>query len=170
MGFDFRRFDDEDLSEAFVEWLVEERWVDINTHFGRLWEYYQNQMYEVGTAIGIDGKINESSRNYVQGQEYGLPARITGVMYSGGSGILGGRAVRDIRRKEVVIENDISWRINAIVDFLFGKGVDFISKALRQGNAEKLRRFLKLCSRLRHKLVFYTIWQCSGPCTVLLIV
>ncbi len=143
MGFDFRRFDDADLSEAFVEWLVEERWVDINTHFGRLWEYYQNQMYEVGTAIGIDGKINESSRNYVQGQEYGLPARITGVMHSGGGGILAGRAVRDIRRKEVVIENDISWRINAIVDFLFGKGVDFVSKAPQARKRREIEKILK---------------------------
>jgi len=143
MGFDFRRFDDAGLSEAFVEWLVDDRWVDINTHFGRLWEYYQNQMYEVGTTVGVDGKINESSRNYVQGQEYGLPARITGVMHSAGSGIHGGRAVRDIGRKEIVIENDISWRVNAMVDFLFGKGVDFISKSPQARKRREIEKILK---------------------------
>jgi len=143
MGFDFRRFDDECLGEAFVEWLVDERWIDINTHFSKLWEYYQNQIYEVGTTIGIDGKVSESSRNYVQGQEYGLPPRITGVVHTGVSGIPGGKAVRDIRRKEVVIENDISWRINAIVDFLFGKGVDFVSKAPQARKRREIEKILK---------------------------
>ena len=129
MGFDFSKFGDEGLQESFVEWLVDEQWVGITSHFGRLWEYYQNQMYEHGAAFGTDCKVNESSRNYIQGQELGLPARISGVLHSGGGGLFGGRAVRDIGRKEVVIENDISWRINAMVDFLFGKGVDFVSKA-----------------------------------------
>jgi len=143
MGFDFSKFGDEGLSEAFVEWLVDERWADIVAHFGRLWEYYQNQMYEVGTTGGIDSKINESSKNYVQGQEYGLPARITGVVHSGGRGAFVGRGVRDIERKEVVIENDISWRINAMVDFLFGKGVDFVSKAPKAGKRREIEKILK---------------------------
>ena len=32
-------------------------------------------------------------------------------------------------RKEVVIENDIAWRINAAVDFLFGKPISVVSRA-----------------------------------------
>ena len=143
MGFDFSKFGDEGLSEAFVEWLVDEQWVDISTHFGRLWEYYQNQMYELGMIGGIDSQINESSRNYIQGQELGLPARITGVVHSGAGGALAGRAVRDIGRKEVVIENDISWRINAMVDFLFGKGVDFVSKAPKARKRREIEKILK---------------------------
>ncbi len=143
MGFDFSKFGDEGLSEAFVEWLVDEQWVDISTHFGRLWEYYQNQMYELDRIGGIDREINESSRNYIQGQELGLPARITGVVHSGAGGALAGRAVRDIGRKEVVIENDISWRINAMVDFLFGKGVDFVSKAPKARKRREIEKILK---------------------------
>lgn len=143
MGFDFSKFGDEGLSEAFVEWLVDEQWVDISAHFGRLWEYYQNQMYDLSTTGGIDSKVNESSRNYVQGQEYGLPARITGVVHSGTGGALVGRAVRDIQRKEVVIENDISWRINAMVDFLFGKGIDFVSKAPKARKRREIEKILK---------------------------
>ena len=143
MGFDFSKFGDEGLQESFVEWLVDEQWVGITSHFGRLWEYYQNQMYESGAAFGTDCKVNESSRNYIQGQELGLPARISGVLHSGGSGLFGGRAVRDIGRKEVVIENDISWRINAMVDFLFGKGVDFVSKAPQADNRKEIERILK---------------------------
>jgi hypothetical protein len=143
MGFDFDKFNDEGLSEAFVEWLVDERWVDVSTHFGRLWEYYQNQMYELSGIGGIDSKLNESSRNYVQGQEYGLPARITGVIRSGAGDVLAGKAARDIQRKEVVIENDISWRINAMVDFLFGKGVDFVSKAPEAKKRREIEKILK---------------------------
>jgi len=143
MGFDFRKFNDVGLSEAFVEWLVDEQWVDINAHFGRLWEYYQNRMYELSGAGGVDNKVNESSRNYVQGQEYGLPARITGVVHSGAGGVLVGRGVRDIQRKEVVIENDVSWRINAMVDFLFGKGIDFVSKAPAAEKRREIEKILK---------------------------
>lgn len=143
MGFDFRKFNDEGLSEAFVEWLVDEQWVDVSNHFGRLWEYYQNQMCELSGVRGIDSKVNESSRNYVQGQECGLPARITGVIRSGAGGVLAGRAVSDIQRKEVVIENDISWRINAMVDFLFGKGVDFVSKAPGSEKRREIEKILK---------------------------
>ncbi len=143
MGFDFHSFGDGNLSEAFVDWLVDEQWVDINTHFVRLWEYYQNQMYEAGRAVGLDSEINESSRNYIQGQELGLPARITGVVHSGAVGAPLGRAVRDIKRKEVVIENDISWRINAMVDFLFGKTVDFVSKAPEARKRREIEKILR---------------------------
>ncbi|KKK82835.1 hypothetical protein LCGC14_2799420 [marine sediment metagenome] len=40
-----------------------------------------------------------------------------------------GRELRDVQRKEVVIENDIAWRINATVDFLFGKPISFVSRS-----------------------------------------
>jgi hypothetical protein len=129
MGFDFRIFEDEGLTEEFVEWLVDEQSADIRTHFGKLWEYYRNEAYEFGRFSEVAGKLNESSRCYVQAQEYGLPSRITGIMRSAGGGVFGGRAVKDVQRKEVVIENDISWRINAMVDFLFGKPVSIVCKS-----------------------------------------
>jgi len=127
MGFDFRGFGPGGLDESFVEWLVDGQWSDRAGRFARLWEYYQNPIYNsVETASGSN---NEASRSYVQGQEIGLPSRITGVSYRGTDSIAGGRGIEDIDRKEVVIENDIAWRINAMVDFLFGKGVSFVSKA-----------------------------------------
>ena len=123
MGFDFRIFNDEELQESFVEWLVNEHSVDVSTHFNRLWEYYHNTMYELTSVGGLGNKVNESSRNYLQGQECGLPARITGIFYTGQEGICSGKTVSDIQRKEVVIENDITWRVNAMVDFLFGRNI-----------------------------------------------
>ncbi len=139
MGFDFRGFGSDGLEESFVEWLVDGQWSDRAGRFGRFWEYYQNPIYDsVETAGGAD---NETSRNYVQGQEIGLPSRITGVSYRGADSITGGRGIEDIGRKEVVIENDIAWRINAMVDFLSGRGVSFVSKAAdsrKRGEIEQI--------------------------------
>jgi hypothetical protein len=136
MGFDFKIFNDSELKEEFVNWLVDEKWVDINSHFGRLWEYYQNSMLETGV------QLNESSRTYVQAQEYGLPARITGFMRSQAAGMFGGQRLADVQRKEVVIENDITWRINALVDFLFGKNVNFISKSPDEAKRREIEQII----------------------------
>ncbi len=129
MGFDISIFDDQQLEADYIEWLVDERWTNIQTHFVKLWEYYINRMTEISSFGASERAVNESGRCYLQAQEYGLPARITGLVHSGNTGVFGGRAVRDIQRKEVVIENDIAWRINAAVDFLFGKPISFVSKS-----------------------------------------
>jgi len=129
MGFDLSVFEDSEFSADYLEWLVDERSVDIAAHFSKLWEYYTNRMMDVSGAGACDRKVNELGRCYLQAQEYGLPARITGLVHSANAGVFGARALRDVQRKEVVIENDISWRINAAVDFLFGKPVSFVSKS-----------------------------------------
>ena len=143
MAFDFTDFNDASLSEDFVDWLVDEQAVDVENQFGRLWEYYQNKMYEVTASGTVDNLSSDSARNYIQGQEHGLPARITGIARNLAGGLLGGRNVPDIQRKEVVIENDISWRINAMVDFLFGKGVTIVSKASDGSKRTEIETILK---------------------------
>ncbi len=138
MGFDFSGFGDAGLSEGFVEWLVDEKWAESGRRLGRLWDYYENPMREAPGRAGISAEVSESGRNYVQAQESGLPPRITGLAYTGSGE---SRSVGDISRKEVVIENDIAWRINAMVDFLFGKGVSFINRraaAERRGELERI--------------------------------
>ena len=140
MAFDFTNLETDNLNPNFVDWLVDEQWVDMQTHFGRFWDYYQNPMYSTIGLSAADAKLNESARTYIQAQEMGLPARITGIKRSEASGLLGGRAVAEIERKEVVIENDIGWRINAMVDFLFGKGVDIVGiQNQKMITAEQLR-------------------------------
>jgi hypothetical protein len=129
MGFDLHIFKDPQLEADYVEWLVDEQSMDIQAHFSKLWEYYANRMIESSSSGACDKKASESGRCYVQAQEYGLPPRITGLVHSGNSEVFGGRSIKDVQRKEVVIENDIAWRINAAVDFLFGKPVSFISRA-----------------------------------------
>ena len=87
--------------------------------------------------------MNESGRCYVQAQEYGLPSRITGLAHGPQSGVFGSRALKDIQRKEVVIENDIAWRVNAAADFLFGKPLSLISRAADGRKREDIEAILK---------------------------
>ena len=143
MPFDFTNFETDSLNPDFVDWLVDEQWVNMQTHFGRLWDYYQNPMYSTTGLSAADSKLNESARTYIQAQEMGLPARITGIKRSQVSGLLGGKAVADIERKEVVVENDIGWRVNAMVDFLFGKGVDIVSRAEDKSRRAEIDKIIK---------------------------
>ena len=143
MGFDLGIFKDRQLEADYIEWLVEEQSINIQSHFAKLWEYYSNRMYEAGVAGGSEKKLNESGRCYLQAQEYGLPTRITGLAHSASAGIFGSRAVKDIQRKEVVIENDIAWRINAAVDFLFGKPISFVSKSPDSQKRSEIESILK---------------------------
>ena len=146
MGFEldiFKRTGEDELAADYVEWLVNEHSVNIQRHFGRLWEYYANPMVEASGLGACERKVSESGRCYVQAQEYGLPARITGLLQLANGGVLGGRPVKDIQRKEVVIENDIAWRINAAVDFLFGKPISFVSRSPEKPKRAKIESVLK---------------------------
>jgi len=141
MGFDLQIFKDEQFGADYVEWLVDERSVDIRTHFSKMWQYYANPRQDVNSVSDRPELTN--GRCYVQAQEYGLPPRITGFVHSANTGVFGGRRVRDVQRKEVVIENDIAWRINAAVDFLFGKPVSFVSKSPVSQKQAKIESILK---------------------------
>lgn len=130
MGFDVKIFGG-GFDVEYLEWLVEQRWPQIQVHFGKMWEYYANPIMDLhrGANHSVEQKVNESGKSYIQAQEYGLPARITGLARCAEAGVYGGRPIGDIRRKEVVIENDIAWRVNAAVDFLFGKPISVVSRA-----------------------------------------
>src|SRR5205823_9890522 len=78
--------------------------------FARLWAYYQNPL-RVCTVAGESG----SERPYRQAQEWGLPSRITGLR--SGREMFAGEQVEGVQRKEVVIENDIGWRIDTMGDY-----------------------------------------------------
>lgn len=65
----------------------------------RLWDYYRNP------ATHASADAAQGNRWYRLAQEVGLPRRLTGA------------------QREVVIENDIAWRVHTLVDFMFGKPV-----------------------------------------------
>jgi hypothetical protein len=140
MGFDLDIFQDEQLEADYIQWLVDEQSVNIQTHFGKLWEYYANPMVQAPVLARAG---HELGRCYVQAQEYGLPARITGLVHSANVGVFGAKALKDVQRKEVVIENDIAWRINAAMDFLFGKPISFVSKSPDGQKRAKVESILK---------------------------
>jgi hypothetical protein len=142
MGFELDIFDGQ-LDTDYLEWLVDVHAADIQRHFSRLWDYYANPMVEVTGGGSAERKVAESGRCYVQAQEYGLPSRITGLAHSPQGGAFGSQPVKDIQRKEVVIENDIAWRVNAAADFLFGKPVSLISKAPESHKRKDIETILK---------------------------
>ncbi len=107
MAFQFRQLglDHPDLSgngDLLRERLATHRAVT-TPRLRRLWDYYRNPRTPHRDP-------RSSSRPYRQAQEYGLPARITADTTD-----------IEIVRKEVVIENDIAWRIDTMIDFLFGQ-------------------------------------------------
>lgn len=87
----------------------------------KLWAYYRNPLGLVG-ASGTDS--SSPGGWYRQAQEAGLPRRIRG-RNAGLAGLPGSEA----GRREVVIENDIAWRVQTMVDFMFGRPVRFESLA-----------------------------------------
>jgi hypothetical protein len=88
----------------------------------RLWAYYRNPMRACSA-----GAAGTSDRPYRQAQEWGLPARITGVVAR--QELFDAQPVENVGRKEVVIENDIGWRVDAMIDYLFGKPISIRSAA-----------------------------------------
>jgi len=155
MGFELDIFEDKSLEGDYLEWLVDTQSVDIQKHFGRLWDYYANPKVETAGSGATDRKINESGRCYTQAQEYGLPARITGLMHAGQAGIFGARPVNQVQRKEVVIENDIAWRVNAAVDFLFGKPITFVSKSPDEPKSAEIESILKALFAANGEIGFF---------------
>ncbi len=141
MGFELDIFDDAALDAGYVEWMVDTQSADIQRHFGRLWDYYANPRIEAAGASQT--KVTESGRCYMQAQEYGLPARITGLAHTGQAGVFAAKPVSQVQRKEVVIENDIAWRVNAAVDFLFGKPITFVSKSPDELKRAEIESVLK---------------------------
>jgi hypothetical protein len=143
MAFDFEIFRDQMLQEGFVEWLADEKSSQVQRHFGRLWDYYANEMTDV--ALSAKGS---AGRDYALAQERGLPTRIVGA--SRGIG-----ADADVQRKEVVIENDIAWRINAMVDFLFGKPVAIVSKAADRQKRREIEAILAAVFEANGGIAFF---------------
>ena len=151
MKLDFTNFRDPDLSEAFVEHLVRETSVGRALHFQRLWAYYRNDLTPLGEGVPEAERNADwaaGARPYYQAQEFGLPARITGRSHLGYGGA--GVPLPDIRRKEVVIENDIGWRVDTAVHFLAGKPVGIESLARQPEEARAIEAALR------------SVWDASG--------
>lgn len=113
----------------------------------RLWAYYANPMLPMGAC-----DASPSSRPYRQAQEWGMPQRITAMRH--GREVDSPAAVPGIARKEVVIENDIAWRIDAGVDYLFGKPLVIASAVADESRRRTLTALLNAIFDLHGGIVF----------------
>ena len=137
MSFELANFTDEQLDPDYLAYLVDQLAAEQAGRYERLWDYFRNPL---SPALGVAaGAMNAHSRPYFQAQEAGLPPRITGVAH----GLSGGELLTDLRRKEVVIENDIAWRIETAMDFLFGRKPTIRSLAEPPGLAEAIEQVLE---------------------------
>ncbi len=113
--------------------------------YEKMWAYYRNPI-ELVRQAGLVGDGNGQGW-YRSAQEIGLPARIVGS----GSGLGAGMALGGERgRREVVIENDIGWRVATMVDFMFGSPVRIESLAEDEEVREAIEDVLE------------AVWENSG--------
>lgn len=128
------------LDETLLNLTLDEHRATAIPRLDKLWTYFRNPLTPAGRA---------SPRGwYRQGQEIGLPPRVLGDPALA----LDDRAVL---RREVVIENDIAWRIHAMVDFIFGKPVTILSTATSQPKRRLIERVLD------------RVWEQSGGVALL---
>ncbi len=94
----------------------------------RLWDYYRNQ------AMPAPAWVAPGRRHLRLAQEQGLPPRLT-------------RASDDFAagepQREIVIENDIAWRLHTLVDFMFGRPFVLQSLASSDAQARRIEEFLQ---------------------------
>ncbi len=90
-----------------------------------LWQYYRNPL-----TLTRSG----SAQRYETGQRRGLPDRLIGPADAS----LDDR----LRAREIVVENDIAWRIHTMVDFMFGKPVRLLSTARDEATRTQIEAIL----------------------------
>lgn len=127
-----------EIEDGIVELLIKEHASTIRPGLERLWSYYRNELEPVAVAGG---------RAYRLAQEAGLPARVVGS-----DALLDDRAAG---RREVVIENDIAWRVHTMVDFMFGKPMRIVSTAREEEDRRRIERVLD------------AVWERSGGIALL---
>ncbi len=108
------------LDPAVVAFLLTDHERATLPRLASLWAYYRNPMEPASSLTGRAA----SGRAYRLAQERGLPPRLTGSWKSSTS-----TDDRAAARREIVIENDIAWRLHAMVDFLFAKPIRIVSTA-----------------------------------------
>jgi len=127
---------------ALVQFAIREHVSRDLARYEKMWAYYRNPL-ELVRQSGLAGAGGDGRGWYRSAQEVGLPSRIVGAKSSGGIG--GERG-----RREVVIENDIGWRVQTMVDFIFGSPVRIESLSENKATKEAIEQVLE------------SIWESSG--------
>ena len=108
------------VGDDYLSYLIDEHERRVLPGLERLWGYYRNELdFECDGERGL----------YGMDQSRGLPRRLR-------------EAGADGEGREVVIENDIAWRIHTLVDFMAGKPVRIRSMARDPELADVIDRVL----------------------------
>lgn len=126
-------FADVGLTNALLELVINEHASSVLPRLSRWWSYFRN--VEHGSMRRL-------------AQECGLPSRLTGPLDAGADD-------RSLVRREIVIENDIAWRVQTMVDFMFGKPLRIVSTAPDEAKARQIERVLD------------EVWESSGGIALL---
>jgi hypothetical protein len=147
MAYRLGAFADVGLSEGLLRLALAEHESAELPRLERLWTYFRNPLRTLGAGVNA---ANPGKSWYRLAQEVGLPGRIVGHA---------GRSVTDddraTGRREVVIENDIAWRIHTMVDFMFSKPVAILSTAADAATRARIQRMLD------------AVWEASGGIALL---
>ena len=144
MAFSLAPFADVGLNEALLELVIDEHRTQRLARLTKWWAYFRN----ASRAGWGPGEVHGGGGSKGLAQEAGLPARLTGRA----SAAVDDRA---LTRREIVIENDIAWRIQTMVDFMFGKPVRIESTAPDAGRAALIGQVLD------------AVWEASGGISLL---
>ena len=119
MGYELEAFSEIGLDEALLGALVERHEREVAPRLETLWSYYRNQP---GGTVFARGRLP---------QVRGLPERLRGSRRLSDAG-------RDDR--EIVIENDIAWRVQTGIDFLAGSPVRLVAEGASGERRELIER------------------------------
>ncbi|MCH8824829.1 MAG: phage portal protein [Planctomycetes bacterium] len=111
MGYQLSPFKPISLHDDLLDLLIQQHENITLPRLERLWKYYRNALAEPDSAGGSSN---------APAQQVGLPPRLVHNHLSDQD---------DRFKREIVIENDIAWRIHTLVDFMFPKAPKIVSKA-----------------------------------------
>ncbi|MCW5763951.1 MAG: phage portal protein [Phycisphaeraceae bacterium] len=134
-------FSDVGLDKALLSLVIDEHHSKRVPRLEKLWTYFRNPLEPVGS-------VWSSRVQWRPAQYHSLPPRLIGSA---------DQATDDRTRnnREVVIENDIGWRIETMVDFMFGKPVQIQSAADKPDTRTLIEEVLE------------KIWENSGGIALL---
>ncbi len=114
------------IDDELLALLIDQHRATHRPALQRLWDYYRNDLHFAGPR-------DTAARPYRTAQQQGLPRRLTQPPrfneHTAGP-------------REIVVENDIAWRIHTLVDFMFGRPVAIQSLANDQALAALIERVL----------------------------
>ncbi len=126
MPFRLTPFAQAGLNEQVLQNLLAEHETTTLPRLERLWRYYRNPA--TGSTRRANGRLPLA-------QEEGLPRRLR----SAATAHTDDRAAH----REIVIENDIAWRVHTLVDFLFGKRPTIVSLAPDSARRRAIEQLLE---------------------------